>query len=58
MIGRYLKLVALDINAIEASIVDDKIVKNITEVCDYFTKKYEENVNVVWLILPCSYELN
>lgn len=59
-IGSYLKLVALDINGFEASIVDDKNVKDINEACDYFQNncKNIENNNAVWIILPCRFSLN
>lgn len=40
--GSYLKLVALDINGLEANIVDDKNVKDIGEACEYFTKMCEK----------------
>jgi len=55
--GNYLKLVALDINGIEASIVDDKNVKDITDACEYFSQNFKtnNNKNAIWLILPCNY---
>lgn len=52
--GNYLKLVALDINGMEAIIVQDKNVKDIDEACNYF-KSHKINSTAVWLILPCSY---
>ena len=58
--GSYLKLVALDINGFEASIVDDKNVKDINEACEYFTnniKKIEDD-NAIWIILPCQFSVN
>lgn len=58
--GSYLKLVALDINGLEASIVDDKNVKDINEACEYFQdncRKIEDN-NAVWIILPCQFSVN
>lgn len=55
--GIYLKLIALDINGIEASIVDDKNVKNITDACEYFLQNFQADHtrNAIWLILPCNY---
>ena len=54
--GNYLKLVALDVNGFEASIVDDKNVKNIVDACNYLHREYQRNKSTaVWLILPCSY---
>jgi len=57
--GNYLKLVALDINGIEASIVDDKNVKDIADACEYFSQNFHasNNMNVIWLILPCKYTI-
>ena len=55
--GNYLKLIALDINSLEASIVVDKNVKNITDACDYFLQNFQtdDTKNAIWLILPCNY---
>ena len=57
--GSYLKLVALDINGLEANIVDDKNVKDIGEACEYFTNniKKNENSNTIWIILPCQFSM-
>lgn len=55
--GSYLKLVALDISALETRIVEDKNVKDINQVCEYFSHNYKgsDKTNAVWLILPCNY---
>lgn len=55
--GSYLKLVALDISAFETRIVEDKNVKDITDVCEYFSHYYNgfDKINAIWLILPCNY---
>ena len=57
--GSYLKLVALDINPFETRIVADKNVKDINDVCEYFSHNYKgsDEINAVWLILPCSYKI-
>lgn len=57
--GSYLKLVALDINALETRIVEEKNMKDIKDVCEYFSHNYKDsdNINAVWLILPCNYEI-
>lgn len=57
--GDYLKLIALSVDGFEASILDDKNVKNIGEACDYFQENYGRNRSTaMWLILPCSYTIN
>ena len=58
--GSYLKLVALDINALETRIVEDKNMKDINDVCEYFSHNYNgsDKTNAVWLILPCNYTVN
>lgn len=55
--GSYLKLIALDINALETRIVEEKNMKNINDVCEYFSHNYNgyDNSNAIWLILPCNY---
>lgn len=53
--GSYLKLVALDVNGMDANIVQDKNVKNINEACNYFLENYKTHSTVVWLIFPCNY---
>ena len=57
--GSYLKLVALDVSALETRIVEDKNVKDITDVCEYFSHNYKssDKTNAIWLILPCNYEI-
>ena len=57
--GSYLKLVALDISAFETRIVEDKNVKDITDVCEYFSHNYKgyDKTNAIWLILPCNYKI-
>ena len=57
--GSYLKLVALDINALETRIIEDKNVKDINEACEYFSHNYKgsDKTNAIWLILPCSYKI-
>lgn len=58
--GSYLKLVALDINALETRIVEEKNMKDIKDVCEYFSHNYKDSdkTNAVWLILPCNYTVN
>lgn len=58
--GSYLKLVALDISAFETRIVEDKNMKDINDVCEYFSHDYNDsdNTNAIWLILPCNYTVN
>ena len=58
--GSYLKLVALDINALETRIVEEKNMKDIKDVCEYFSHNYKDSdeINAVWLILPCNYRVN
>ena len=53
----YLKLVALDINALETRIVEEKNMKDINDVCEYFSHNYKDSDknNAIWLILPCNY---
>ena len=55
--GSYLKLVALDINALETRIVEEKNMKDIKDVCEYFSHNYNgsDKTNAIWLILPCNY---
>lgn len=57
--GSYLKLVALDIDALETRIVEEKNMKDINDVCEYFSHNYNgsDKTNAVWLILPCNYEI-
>ena len=57
--GNYLKLVALDINALETRIVEEKNMKDIKDVCEYFSHNYNgsDKNNAIWLILPCSYKI-
>ena len=57
--GSYLKLVALDIDALGTRIIDDKNVKDINDVCEYFSHNYKgsDKTNAIWLILPCSYTI-
>lgn len=47
----FFKLVALNIDALEARIVDDKNVKNIKQACEYLS--HIQTQNDIWLILPC-----
>ena len=58
--GSYLKLVALDIDAQETRIVEEKNMKNINDVCEYFSHNYNgsDKTNAIWLILPCNYTVN
>lgn len=55
--GSYLKLVALDISALETRVIEDKNVKDINDVCEYFSHNYKgsDKTNAIWLILPCNY---
>lgn len=54
--GKYLKLVALDIDSFEARIIDDKNVEDINGACKYFKNNYQKcKSSAVWLILPCNY---
>lgn len=57
--GSYLKLIALDINGLEANIVDDKNVKDIGEACEYFMDRYQNNIenDIVWVMLPYHFSL-
>ena len=58
--GSYLKLVALDINALETRVIEEKNMKDINDVCEYFSHDYNDsdNTNAIWLILPCNYTVN
>ena len=58
--GSYLNLVALDINALETRVVEEKNMKDINDVCEYFSHDYNDsdNTNAIWLILPCNYTVN
>ena len=48
----FLKLVALDIDALEARVIDERNVKDLQQACDYL---YPKSVNnEIWIILPCT----
>lgn len=56
--GNYIKIVGMDINAIEATVVVDKNVKDVQEMYEYFLDNLNNDQrNIVWIMLPCSYSI-
>ena len=55
--GSYLKLVALDISALETRVIEEKNMKNINDVCEYCSHYHNgsDKNNAICLILPCNY---
>lgn len=49
----FLKLVALEVDALEARISDDKNVKDMKQACEYLSCQQQKSQ--IWIIMPCSF---
>ena len=54
--GNYYKVVGLSINALETQIVQDKNIKDINDA-PKIINEVKNCDDIVWLVLPCRYQI-